>query len=222
MGQCSEMSSDAACIASPAAVDLSATKFDGSCTPEQHQQQQQQQHQQQQQRSVLRCGDAWRGAYRPTLFPGRGRCTEGDIRDICCDFLLILCNHIAETNATATSTTLDVQQDLDLGYTQSARKVVVGKGCAFEESPPQQHHQQQRQQQQQRSRLPAEGSLELFLSVDLKPSGTSLPLLSQCGNVSPKTQRGPKSAQTQIADFVPAQVIQWVGIVFFKCVNFKV
>ena len=124
------MSSVSANLSSPAAVDVSITENESVYTPQQ---------QQQQQRAVLRCGDAWRGTYRPTIYPGRGRFLEGDIRDICCDFLLLLCKHLPAAAAAESSTSSSKQQ-----------------------------------QQGNGQNLPAEGTLELFLSVAVKRAACCL------------------------------------------------
>ncbi|XP_026191844.1 uncharacterized protein LOC34624653 [Cyclospora cayetanensis] len=191
------MPSDSTSVASAAAADASTTEADDTGhTP------QQQQHHQQQQRSVLRCGDAWGGLYRPTLYPGRGRFVEGDIRDICCDFVLLLCNRIITATAASSNNTSRGGGSGGGGSsgqgesTENSRgsncndevqplSDAASKGACISEAVPsatrdaceaQERLQQQQQPvpQQQPSCLPMEGSLELFMGVAVKRAACSL------------------------------------------------
>ncbi|CDJ43363.1 hypothetical protein, conserved [Eimeria tenella] len=136
-----------------------------------------QQQQQQQQRAVLRCGDVWRGLYRPTIYPGRGGFTEADIKDICCHFMLLVCQQICSSSSSNSS----LGQQPSSGGLQAPVDAAAGAAAQAQgpgQQQQQQHEQQQReqqqheqceqrqqQQQQQQSRLPAEGTFELFVSA---------------------------------------------------------
>ncbi|KAL8273570.1 hypothetical protein Esti_002497 [Eimeria stiedai] len=176
------MSSDTLALSSPATADASAAELEAAHTLNKQQQQQQQQR-----RAVLRCGDVWQGLYRPTIYPGRGRFTEGDIRDICNGFLLLICSRItaaaAPAAAAAGGNSRGIQQEQQKQHLGQHSGASLQASAAAAAGPPQesQPHQQQQQQQlpchqqqQQVSLLPAEGCLELFMAVAVRRSACCL------------------------------------------------
>lgn len=62
------------------------------------------------QRAVLRCGDLWRGVYRPTVLPGRAQFVERDIRDACCEFQTRLAQLQLRVEESAEQSSADFQQ----------------------------------------------------------------------------------------------------------------
>lgn len=76
------------------------------------------------QRAIRRCGDIWRGRYRPTLLPGRGRAMEADMRLLLSEFVSMVRADRTKMPSTADNTQFEEPENSGGFMAEGAFEVV--------------------------------------------------------------------------------------------------